>query len=291
MECVIRKRRLGEEDLALIRGLIETEGSHGRSHLSRRLSRLWDWRQPIGAYREIACRGLLLRLERRGLIELPPRKSGVRAAGYQNVVQAPLVPTDPIGESLVSIRSALRIEMVESATQRRLLKSLLGTYHYLGFRQPAGPSMAYLVFREDRPLACARFGPAAWKVEVRDRFIGWNPQQRVEGLRQVINNDRWLILPWVRPPHLASHLLGKFSRRLAADWHRRYQEPVVLAETFVDSSRFAGTCSRASNWQCVGSTKGRGRNDRENRAEQTIKDVWLYPLRRDWRNQLHGGQA
>jgi hypothetical protein len=288
MELVIRNRRLTEDDLTTIRGLIQAEGSRGRSHLSRRLCRLWNWRQANGAFREIACRDLLRQLERRGLIELPALKRGVRPVGHRNRVQAPLIATDPIQEPLGSIRPALRVQRVESAHQRQLLKDLLGTYHYLGFRQPTGASMGYLVYWGERPVACARFGPAAWKVTARDRFIGWEARERTSGLRHLVNNDRFLIMPWVRVDHLASHLLGRICKGLAADWQAVYRESIVLAETFVDSERFAGTCYRASNWQWLGQSQGRGRNDREHRAEHTIKHVWVYGLRRDWRRQLRG---
>ena len=208
MELVIRNRRLTEDDLTTIRGLIQAEGSLGRSHLSRRLCRLWNWRQANGAFREIACRDLLRQLERRGLIELPALKRGVRPVGHRNRVQAPLIATDPIQEPLGSIRPALRVQRVESAHQRQLLKDLLGTYHYLGFRQPTGASMGYLVYWGERPVACARFGPAAWKVTARDRFIGWEARERTSGLRHLVNNDRFLIMPKIPTYCYTSSVLG-----------------------------------------------------------------------------------
>jgi hypothetical protein len=286
MELVIRNRRLIEDDLTTIRCLIQAEGSQGRTHLSRHLCRLWDWRQPNGAYREIACRDLLRQLEKRNLIELPAALHAARRPGYQNRVQTPNILTDPIDLPLDRIQSGIQIVAVETAPQRHLLRDLLGACHYLGYRQPTGPSLGYLAFWNDRPLACARFGPSAWKVAARDHFIGWTCEQRRRGLKSLVNNDRFLILPWVRVPHLASFVLSRIGRRLARDWQTIYRQSIVLAETFVDSERFAGTAYRAANWLCVGQSQGRGRNDRNHQGGEPVKSVWCHPLRRDFRRPL-----
>lgn len=286
MELVIRNRSLSESDLSTIRGLIQAEGAQGRTHLSRRLCRLWEWRQANGAYREIACRDLLCQLENRHLIELPAALHAARRPGYKNRVQNPNLRTDPLNLPLVEIKSEIRLEVVATVFQRHLLRDLLGAFHYLGYRQPTGPSLGYLVFWQDRPLACARFGPAAWKVAARDHFIGWTSEQRRLGLPRLVNNDRFLILPWVRVPHLASFLLGRILRRLAPDWQKAYRQTIVLAETFVDAGRFAGTCYRAANWRCVGPSQGRGRNDQNHEGGAPIKSVWCYPLQRDFRRPL-----
>lgn len=286
MELVIRNRRLIESDLTAIRCLIQAEGSQGRTHLSRRLCRLWEWRQPNGAYREIVCRDLLRQLEKRNLIQLPVALQAARRPGYKNRVQNPNILTDPIALSLDQIKLEIGIVVVETAPQRHSLRDLLGAYHYLGYRQPTGPSLGYLAFWKDRPLACARFGPSAWKAAARDLFIGWTSEQRRLGLKHLVNNDRFLILPWVRVPHLASFLLGRMGRRLAQDWRSVYQQSIVLAETFVDAERFEGTCYRAANWLCVGQSQGRGRNDRNHQGGEPIKSVWCYPLQRDFRRPL-----
>lgn len=286
MELVLRNRRLIESDLTTIRCLIEAEGSQGRTHLSRRLCRLWDWRQPNGAYREIACRDLLRQLEKRNLIQLPAALQAARRPGYKNRIQTPNILTDPIHLPLARIQSELRIVVVETAPQRHLLRDLLGACHYLGYRQPTGPSLGYLAVWKDRPLACARFGPPAWRVAARDRFIGWTSEQRRRGLQSLVNNDRFLILPWVRVRHLASFVLGRIGRRLARDWQKIYRQSIVLAETFVDSERFEGTSYRAANWLCVGQSQGRGRNDRNHQGGEPVKSVWCCPLRRDFRRPL-----
>ena len=286
MELVIRNRKLTERDLTTIRCLIQAEGSRGRTHLSRHLCRLWDWRQPNGAYREIACRDLLRPLEKRNLIELPAALHAARQPGSTNRVQDLDLLTDPIDLPLVRIKPEIRIVPVETVPQRHLLRDLLGAGHYLGYRQPTGPSLGYVAFWQDRPLACARFGPAAWKVAARDRFIGWTSEQRILGLSRLVNNDRFLILPWVRVPHLASHLLGRMGRRLAQDWQQVYRQSIVLAETFVEAGRFEGTSYRAANWLCVGQSQGRGCQDRHHQGGEPIKSVWCYPLKRDFRRPL-----
>jgi len=240
----------------------------------------------IGAYREIACRDLLRQLDARNLIQLPTALHRARRPGYKNRIQTPNILTDPIDVCLDQIQSEIRIVPVETTSQRPRLRDLLGAYHYLGYQQPTGPSIGYLVYWQDRPLACARFGPPAWKVAARDQFIGWTSEQRHLGLKRLVNNDRFLILPWVRVPHMASFLLGRICRRLAQDWWSVYQEFLVLAETFVDSQRFKGTCYRAANWLCLGQSRGRGRNDREHEGGQPFKSVWCYPLKRDFRRPL-----
>lgn len=289
MELVIRNRRLIESDLTTIRGLIQDEGSRGRTHLSRRLCRLWEWRQSNGVYREIACRDLLRQLDARNLIQLPTSLHPARRPGYKNRIQTPNIRTDPMDVCLDQIKAEIGILPVETTSQRHRLRDLLGAYHYLGYQQPTGPSMGYLVYWQDRPMACVRFGPPAWKVAARDRFIGWTSEQRQRSLKRLVNNDRFLILPWVRVPHLASFLLGRICRRLARDWWSVYQESLVLAETFVDSERFEGTCYRAANWLCLGQSQGRGRNDREHAGGQPCKSVWCYPLKGDFRRPLLEG--
>lgn len=286
MELVIRNRRLIESDLTTIRCLIQAEGSQGRTHLSRRLCRLWEWRQSNGAYREIACRDLLRQLENRNLIALPAALGAARRAGYKNRVQNPKITTNPIDLPLDQIKPEIRIVVVETPPQRHMLRDLLGAYHYLGYRQPTGPSLGYLAFWKDRPLACARFGPAAWKVAARDHFIGWSSEQRRRGLEHLVNNDRFLILPWVRAPHLASFVLGGIGSRLGRDWRKVYRQSIVLAETFVQAQRFEGHSYRAANWLCVGQSQGRGRQDRNHLGGEPVKSVWCYPLQRDFRSRL-----
>jgi Domain of unknown function (DUF4338) len=286
VELSIRNRRITPADLKTIRELIDLEGSRGRTHLSRRLCRLWDWRQPNGAFREIACRELLRRLEQKNLVQLPAQLHAARRPGYQNRVRAPLVEATPIVEPLQRLVTDLTVTTVDELTQQQLFKELIATHHYLGYRQPSGPCLNYLVFWQDRPVACARFGPAAWKVEARDRFIGWSPTQRQRHRQHLVNNDRFLILPWVRVGSLGSFILSRLCGRLPADWQAVYQTPIVLAETFVQADRFVGTCYAAAHWQWVGQTSGRGRQDRAHQHGQPIKSIWLFPLHQNFRHPL-----
>jgi hypothetical protein len=286
---MIRRRRIQEPDLVLIRGLIAAEGLRGRTHLSRQLCRLWDWRQPNGHYREIACRELLRRLDAQGLVQLPAPLGPSRHPGYRNRFEA----LDPAAQVLLPgplapLRDQIRVRCVQSGPDLRLFKSLIGHYHYLGYRQATGAHLNYLVGYQDRPIAALSFGPAAWKVAVRDQFLGWSAAQRQERLSWIVNNNRFLIPSWVQVPQLASFVMSRCLRRLRTDWQRVYGHDLALVETFIQADRFVGACYRAANWQCVGPSRGRGRNDRFYQQAQPIKTVWLYPLRPDFRQVLRG---
>jgi len=284
---IIRRREISEHDLQLIRRLIEEEGSRGRTHLSKRLCEIWDWRQPNGRFRQIACRDLLRRLHAKGLIQLPAMLQAARRPGYRNrVVRSVSLDQSPLVQALGRLAEPVQLSRVESPEQREVFKGLIGGFHYLGYRQPTGAQIKYLAHCGNRPLACLSFGPAAYKVAARDAFIGWSPEQRQERLYRVVDNDRFLILPWVRMPGLASFLLSRCLRRLRRDWRELYGHDLALVETFIETARFRGTCYAAANWMCVGQTRGRGRNDRFNRLKLPIKSLWLRPLRRDFRQVL-----
>lgn len=290
-DLVIRRRRIRPEDLRLIRQLLEQEGARGRSYVSNRLCELWDWRQANGRFRQIACRDLLRRLEARGLIQLPPRLRAARGVGYRNQTGSPdLRHGAGLQGDLGKFRPELRLEVVGDSQQSALYKGLVGTYHYLGYQQATGAQLKYIAYCQDRPTACLSFGPAAWKIGPRDQFIGWSPQSRRQHLSWVTNNERFVILPWVQIPGLASFLLAKVGHRLRRDWQRIYGYDLALAETFVERERFAGSAYAAANWICVGQTLGRGRNDRTHEEAAPIKTIWLYPLRRDFRAWLCQGE-
>jgi len=283
-DLVIRRRVIREADLLLIRQLIEEEGARGRSHISNRLCEMWNWRQANGRFRQIACRELLRRLEARGLIELPPKLCEARRVGYRNRTSTPeLLDCMPLAGGLRESRSQLRMELVQNSQQLALYRGLVGTYHYLGYQQAMGAQLRYIAYFQDRPIACLSFGPAAWKVGARDQFIGWSAQARQQNLRWVVNNDRFVILPWVQIKCLASYLLGRTVRQLPGDWQRVYGYELALLETFVEHRRFAGTAYAAASWICVGQTLGRGRNDRTHDQAAPIKTIWLRPLREDFR--------
>jgi hypothetical protein len=284
---MIRRRRIREEDLLLIRGLLRAEGHRGRSHISNRLCEIWDWRQANGRFRQIACRDLLRQLERKGLVQLPPLLHGARRVGYQNVVTTvDLVDRVALAGALALLRSEIQVSLVLAGEQARLFKGLVGTFHYLGYQQAQGAQVKYLARYRDRPVACLSFGPAAFRVAARDQFIGWSPQQRQERLPLVVNNNRFLILPGVEVPHLASFVLGRCLRRLRSDWQQTYQQDLVLAETFIQKDRFRGRCYAAANWTCIGESCGRGRNDRSHQEALPIKTIWVYALRPEFRQVL-----
>ena len=283
----MRRRVIQPADLELIRQLIVAEGTQGRSHLSNRLCELWDWRQANGRYRQIACRDLLRRLEAKGLIQLPPALRAARRAGYRNTTRLPeLWEATALVGPLAQFRPQIELRLVQDAAHHQVYAGLIGAYHYLGYQQATGAQLKYLVWYADRPIACLGFGPAAWKVASRDHYIGWSAQARPERLAWVVNNDRFLILPGVQIPHLASYVLGATLRRLRADWQQVYGHDLALAETFIEADRFRGCAYAAANWVCVGQTQGRGRNDRAFAQALPVKTVWVYPLRADFRAVL-----
>jgi hypothetical protein len=273
---MIRRRRIREEDLLLIRGLISAEGHRGRSPISNRLCETWDWRQANGRFRQIACRDLLRQLERKGLVKLPPPRRAARRVGYQNVV-TPVALRDrvPVAGSLAPLRNEIQMHLVQGAEPARLFNGLIGTYHYLGYQQAQGAPVKYLARYPDRPVACLSFGPAAFRVAARDQFIGWSPQQRQARLPWVVHNDRFLILPWVDVPHLASLVLSRCRRRLRSDWQQIYEQDLALAETFIQKDRFPGHGYAAANWTCIGESCGRGRNDRFHQGALPLKTLWV----------------
>ena len=285
---LIQGRRLAPEDLDGIRGLISAHPSWGRFRLSVHIAEQWQWRNGSGRLKDMAARTLLLKLQRRGLIELPARRAGggSRPASAPNTEELAL-GSEPAIEVPLGELQPVELARVDGRPQRRLLAGLLGRFHYLGYRRPVGENVQYLARdRSGRPLACLVFGAAAWKCAARDRYIGWDGARRQAHLHLVANNMRLLVLPWVGVQSLASHLLGLAARRLSADWREKYGHGICLLESFVEGERFEGRCYRAANWIEVGQTQGRGRNDRERVGLAPCKKVYLYPLARHFRRVL-----
>jgi len=284
---VIQGRRITTNEIALIRDLMAEQRDWGRTRLSEELCRRWNWRNAQGRIKDMAARTLLLKLERRGCIELPPRQRP-SSNQFRNR-RVPLVEpaAEPIRVSLSELRP-LSLSLVASRSEDlRLFKGLLGRYHYLGHRNTVGENLRYLIRdRHGRHVACALFGSAAWKCADRDHFLGWDRSCRERNLQALTNNTRFLTLPWVEVSHLASHILGLIARRIRDDWQAKYGHPVHALETFVDRSRFKGTCYRAANWMRLGATQGRTRNDRDRRIQAPVKDVYLYPLIPEFRREL-----
>lgn len=280
---MVQGRETSPSDIEMVRRLIASNPSWNRTRLSRELCALWDWRAPDGRLKDMAARSFLLKLEDGGLITLPPRQRHYR--GAKTVAKPVLHSTDPISCELGDL-APVRVEPVEGASEAALFKCLLSEYHYLGYHA-VGKNMAYMAFdRLMRPLACLLFGSAAWKCAPRDVFIGWEAEVREANLNMITGNTRFLVLPWVEVPHLASHVLGQLARRVSSDWENKYGHPVFLLETFVESERFAGTCYRAANWIRLGQTKGRSRNDAHTNMSVPVKDVYVYPLAKRFREAL-----
>ncbi len=291
---IIQGRRIGAAELDQVRHLLRSHPDWSRRRLSEELATLWNWRNGAGQLKDMAARTLLLKLEQRGWLELPPRRTTPSNRMRQKrllqpglaAAQAPV--TGALKELLpLHINECSRAD--KASGQRALFDALLHQHHYLSHRSSVGENLQYLVRdARDRPLACVLFGAAAWQCAARDGYIGWDSCGRAQHLHFLANNTRFLILPWVGVADLAAHLLSRISQRLSADWQAKYGHPLYLLETFVQADRFSGAAYRAANWVRVGQTKGRTRQDRPDgtRHQAAIKDVYLYPLHRRFREHL-----
>ena len=285
-----RGREIRLEDILYIRSLIEQHPTDSRRRLSTRLCETWNWRQSNGALRDMVCRGLLLMLERAGEITLPPVAYRRHNPLAQRSRPAPVrVDQSPIEARLRDI-GPIAVEQVRRSPEEPLFNSLMEEHHYLGYEQPVGEHLKYLVWAESpvgrRPIACLAWSSAPRHLASRDRYIGWNAEARRRNIRLVAYNTRFLILPWVRVEHLASHLLGRMAAQISADWQRMYGHPIYFLETFVDPERFRGTCYRAANWVVMGKTTGRGKQSNSYVPNRSIKEVLGYPLTSKFRDLL-----
>jgi hypothetical protein len=283
---ILRGRPVTPQDLDLIRSLVYQYREQGRTFISKELCRIWNWHQPNGALKDMACRELLRRLEQRDLVSLPPKKIDIDRRQKKRSLNVLPHETHSVTGRLKEFLP-IELKMVRGSPDEVLSNSLIHQYHYLGYRQTVGPCLKYMAYIENRPIACLSWGAAAWKVACRDQFIGWSPSTRSNNLFLIVNNTRFLIFPWVRIPYLASHLLSQCIKVLASDWYRWYHYAPVLLETFVDSERFSGTSYRAANWLWVGRTQGRGKNDRDHQSVVSVKEVFLYPLKKAFREILN----
>ena len=290
---VIQGRRLGEAELSQVRELMGQHPEWSRWRISQQLCVLWNWRNGAGQYKDMAARTLLVKLERGGLVRLPPRRR-IPTNRMGATVRLPRRwDQTPIQGRLAELGPLQVEEVSRERARREELAAALDQFHYLGSGGgTVGENLQYRVAQaDDRLLAGLWFGAAAWKCAARDEWIGWSAEQRARQLPWVINNSRLLILPWVLAPNLGSWILGQVLRRLNGDWERKYGHGVVLVETFVERERFRGTVYRAANWQRIGQTQGRSRQDRYNCLQVPVKDVYVYPLRRNFREVLHRGTA
>ena len=266
------------EDIVFIRRFIAQNPGASRRRLSAKLCEAWEWKQANGALCDMVCRGLLLMLHRAGEIELPPVRQVSRNPFVERERPAPvLLDTTPITEPL-GVLQPIELEQVRRTDDESLFNSLMEQYHYLGYEQPVGEHLKYLAWAQGRPIACLAWSSAPRHLGSRDRYIGWNAEARRRNIRFLAYNTRFLILPWVRVPHLASHLLAKVTGGLSGDWEQIYGHPIYFVETFIDPSRFRGTCYRAANWILLGHTTGRGKNDHTNKPNRPIKEILGLPL-------------
>jgi len=285
---MVGEKSLDEKDIATIRGLISSHPAWSRRHLSLELARRWDVRAPSGQWKDMAVRTLLLKLERRGSIVLPPQR---QASSRRKLINLPqlfdCLPPPPVAEPLAQLLP-LQVDVARQGHPSRFIfERYLTHHHYLGYRGPVGEHVDYLVRdRNRRDVACLLFSGAAWKTQPRDVYLGWDAATRARRLSYLTNNTRFLILPWIRVPHLASHLLGLITRRLAADWQTIYGHPIYAVETFVERDRFQGTCYKAANWIHLGQTQGRSRADRYSTLRVPVKDIYFYPLTPMFRQRL-----
>jgi hypothetical protein len=286
---IIQGRSVAAADLESIHQWLGEHPDWSRWRLSRELARHWDWRNGAGQLKDMAARTLLVKLERRGLIAWPLRRqmpTNRMRCGAGPALDLREFP-QPIASRLAGLEPLSVQEVSGQPRDRAWVKAALARFHYLGFGGAVGENLHYVI-RDGRqqPLACLVFGAAAWTCQDRDRFIGWSAAQRTRNLGFVANNTRFLILPWVSVPQLGSWILGQVAARIAADWQAKYGHEVVLLESFVERNRFRGTVYRAANWPVVGATTGRTRQDRHTCLQVPVKDIYLYPLRRAFREAL-----
>ncbi len=281
-----RGRAITPAEVAFIRAVVARSPGASRRRLSQLLCTAWGWVQPNGAPRDMVCRGLMLALARAGHLALPPVRRRPPNPLARHARPRPVaVDRTPLHTSLREL-GALTFRQVRRTAEEPVFNGLVDAHHYLGYTHPVGEHLKFLVSAGARPVACFAWSSAPRHLGPRDRYLGWSATARRQNVRFVAYNSRYLIVPWVQVPHLASHLLGHMVRRLSAEWERVYGHPVYFAETFVDPARFRGTCYRAANWIVLGRTTGRGHADATHRANRSIKDILGYPLVTDFRARL-----
>src|SRR5437660_1572305 len=281
-----RGRVVTADELTFIRQLIAENPGANRRKLSEKLCEAWQWKQTNGALRDMVCRGLLLMLHPAGEIELPPvRQISLNPFVRRQPPQSVPVDMTPLAGRLSQIRP-IELGQVRRTAEEPLFNSLIEHHHYLGYEQPVGEHLKYIVWAQGRPIACLAWSSAPRHLGSRDRYIGWSVEARRRNIRFIAYNTRFLILPWVQIPHLASHILGRAARTLSRDWEQMYGHPVYFAERFIDPGRFRGTCYRAANWKLLGLTTGRGKDSTSKRPNRSIKEVLGYPLTPRFRELL-----
>ena len=285
LPLTIRKRTITDDDLTFIQSIIYKHWNKGRTQISKILCKEWNWVQPNGQLKDMACREVLITLYRKGLIDYPDGlHDGMNKLRNKSI---PLIDVDqsPVDAKLSDVEP-VTLKLARNTELEPLYNSLIQEHHYLGFCQIVGNHLKYIAFIGDRPVACLGWGSAAWSVKSRDAFIFWNKQSKQDNLHFISNNTRFLILPWIHIKCLASRLLSLNAKRISEDWLNVYNSSLCLLETFVEKNRFKGTCYRAANWICTGQTKGTSKKGNDHMYHGNIKDVYLYPLRKDFKKIL-----
>jgi hypothetical protein len=287
MDSVLRYRgrEIHPDQVEFIRQLIVSSPKASRRSLSLQICQAWGWTQPNAAPCDALCRGLLLQLHRAGYLQLPAARWANKQPRRHAVIASVQLEPSPLVAPLSQI-GPLEIYQVRRTPQEALVKSLVAQHHYLGYVHPVGEHLKYLITAGDQPIACLCWSSAPRHLGPRDRYIGWSKEARKANIRFVAYQSRFLILPWVKVPHLASHILGAISRRLSADWQKLYAHPIYFTETFVDAPRYPGTCYRAANWTYLGITTGRGKADTSHKPNRSLKQVLGYPLVKNFRQRL-----
>jgi hypothetical protein len=281
-----RGRIVEDTDVGFIQGLIQAHPNASRRRLSEKLCAAWNWVQSNGAPCDMICRGLMLALDRGGHIQLPP----VKITPHNPLLRhrrpgVPDIDASPIEASLKDL-GPLEFRLVRRTPDEALFNGVIEHHHYLRYTQPVGEQLKYMIYVSGRPIACMAWSSAARHLGPRDRFIGWSADERRRNIRFIAYQSRYLILPWVRVPHLASHILGRMAQMLPRDWERIYDHTICYLETFTDPTRWRGTCYRAANWIALGLTTGRGKASNGHRPNRSLKQVWAYPLAKDFRRRL-----
>jgi hypothetical protein len=280
-------RLFAAAEIAVIRELLALSPPLSRYRLSRTVCERLDWRRPDGALKDMSCRVALLRMQADALITLPPPRR-LKPVTYRAHTDIEHAVREPVIVPPIDL-ARLSVDLVIEKRDSLLWNAYIERHHYLGHKLLPGAQLRYFVRAAGQVVALMSFGASAWKTKPRDTAIGWNPAQRQRNLHLIVNNARFLILPWIRCQNLASRVLAMISRRLADDWHARYAYRPVLLETFVETPRYTGTCYKAANWQRLGDTQGRGKLDTLHRHNKPVKSVWVYPLVPDFRRRLCTG--
>ena len=283
---IIRGRKITETDLQEIREIITQQFDKGRKQISREICRRWQWYQASGQPKERACRDILLYLEGQNLVKLPPG----RHSGNNDNRQIRKIDLPEIGrDGTVKNHPSLRLKLLRQSEEYKFYNGIIEKYHYQGCKVIVGKSMRYMAMIGEWPVACMGWGSAAWSMGSRDQWIGWSKEQKDKNLYKIVNNIRFLILPWVKIKYLASHLLSLSAKRVPGDWQKQYETPVYLLETFVEEERFGGTCYKAANWIYLGRSKGHSKRGSDHRYHGNIKKMYVYPLVKDFRKRLIEG--